>query len=181
MYFAKPGKKNTNATVEAALMAARERSIGHIVVASSSGETALLLAGFEGNVVCVTHAYGFSEDGRNEMPDEMRAKLIASGLKVYTGTHVLSGADRGLSNHFQGIYPPEIMAHALRMLGQGVKVCVEVAVMALDAGLIPHGQKIVAVGGTTGGADTALIISPAHANHILKTKIHEIICKPSAI
>jgi len=33
------------------------------------------------------------------------------------------------------------------MLGQGVKVAVEVAGMALDAGLIPFGEEIIALGG----------------------------------
>jgi len=64
------------------------------------------------------------------------------------------------------------------MLGQGVKVCVEISVMALDAGLIPYGEPVIAVGGTGRGADTAVIIKPAHAKDILSTRIQEIICKP---
>ena len=62
--------------------------------------------------------------------------------------------------------------------GQGVKVCVEIAVMALDAGLIPHGEEIIVVAGSGRGADTAVIMHPAHANNILETKINEILCKP---
>jgi hypothetical protein len=99
-------------------------------------------------------------------------------MKVLTTTHVLSGAERGLSRKFGGVYPVEIIAHTLRMFGQGVKVCVEVAVMALDAGMIPYGEEVIAVGGTGRGADTAVIIKPAHANSILDTWISEIICKP---
>lgn len=40
----------------------------------------------------------------------------------------------------------EIIANTLRMFGQGVKVCVEVATMALDAGLIPYGEDVIAAG-----------------------------------
>jgi hypothetical protein len=109
------------------------------------------------------------------MPAAVRETLIARGVKVLTTTHVLSGAERGMSRKFGGAYPVEIMAHTLRMFGQGVKVCVEVAVMALDAGLIPHGREVIAVGGTGRGADTAVVIWPAHASSIFDTYICEVI------
>ena len=51
--------------------------------------------------------------------------------------------------------------------------------MALDAGAIPYGEKVVAVGGTGHGADTACTLTPAGANAVLDCKIHEILCKPS--
>ena len=50
--------------------------------------------------------------------------------------------------------------------------------MALDAGLIPHDKEIIVVAGSGRGADTAVIMHPAHANNILETKINEILCKP---
>lgn len=74
--------------------------------------------------------------------------------------------------------PAQVVAHALRMFGQGTKVCVEIAVMALDAGLIPFGREIIAIGGTGRGADTALVLTPAHSRQFFATWIHEIICKP---
>ena len=80
---------------------------------------------------------------------------------------------------FKGTYHVEVMANTLRMFGQGVKVCTEISVMALDAGLIPYGVPVIAIGGTNKGADTSIVITPAHANRIFKTKIHEILCKPS--
>ncbi|HHY20079.1 MAG TPA: hypothetical protein GX522_09280, partial [Firmicutes bacterium] len=84
-----------------------------------------------------------------------------------------------ISNKFGGTYPVEIMANTLRMLGQGVKVCVEISVMAQDAGLIPYGKEIIAIGGSDRGADTAVIIKPAHGSCIFDTWISEILCKPS--
>lgn len=179
MYFSKEGKENTENTVELALRAAREQNIPHVVVASCSGSTALLFKDAKDiNVVCVTHVNGFLKKGENEMPDDVRRQLQDSGIKVLTATHVLSGAERGISRKFSGAYPVELIAHTLRMFGQGVKVCVEVGVMALDAGLIPYGQPIVAVGGTGEGADTAVILKPSHASSIFETRINEIICKP---
>jgi len=70
------------------------------------------------------------------------------------------------------------MANTLKFFGQGVKVSVEIAVMALDAGLIPYGEDIIAIGGTGRGADTAVVIRPAHAANIFDTYIAEVICKP---
>ncbi|TCO54541.1 hypothetical protein EV203_1502 [Caldanaerobacter subterraneus] len=73
----------------------------------------------------------------------------------------------------------EIMANTLGMFGQGVKVCVEVATMALDAGLIPYGEDVIAAGVSGVGADTAIIIRPSYAASIFDTWISEILCKPA--
>lgn len=178
MYFEKPGPANTAQTAQLALAAAQEHGIGYIVVATNTGDSALPLKGADVQVVCVTHANGFAEKGKNEMTGETRAMLEAAGMRVLTTSHALSGVERGISRKAGGMYPAEIMAHTLRMFGAGVKVCVEVAVMALDAGLVPYGEKIIAIGGTGRGADTAVIISPEHADSVLDTRIHRIVCKP---
>ena len=178
MYFAEEGKVNTERVVEMAIKAARENNINHIVVASNTGATAGLFTDSGLDITCVTHVYGFGLPGTNEMDMEEREQLAGKGVKVLTTTHVLSGAERCFSSKFGGINPVEVMANSLRMLGQGVKVCVEISVMALDAGMIPYGQSVIAVGGTGRGADTAVIIKPAHAKDILSTRIQEIICKP---
>jgi len=179
MYFEKKGPENTLKTIELAVNTARQRNIKHIVVATTSGETARLLKNIEGiNVVAVTHAYGSKENGKNILSDEVRKELLDSGIKVLTTTHVLSGAERGISRKFGGISPVEIIANTLKFFGQGTKVVVEIAVMALDAGLIPFGEKIIAIGGSGKGADTALILTPAHACNIFDTYINEVICKP---
>lgn len=178
MYWEKPGIECTQRTIELAIEAARQKGIRHIVVASNTGKTAEHFVDTGLKVVCVTHVNGFRSPGENEMKEEDRQRLTQKNIKVLTTTHVLSGAERALSQKFSGIYPVEIMANTLRMFGQGVKVCVEISTMALDAGMIPHGQHIIAIGGTGRGADTAVIIKPAHANDILNTRIEEIICKP---
>ncbi len=180
VYWEESGPQNTDATIAVAIKTAKEKGISYLVVASTSGETALKLAEkAEGlQVVCVSHAYGTSEPGVNEMAKEARGRLKNVGIEVYTTAHVLSGAERAISRRFSGAYPVEIVAHSLRMLGQGAKVCVEISIMALDGGLIPYGKDIVAVAGSGKGADTAVIIRPAHAQNLFDTYIKEIICKP---
>ncbi len=112
------------------------------------------------------------------MTDERRAELTAAGVHIIHAAHALSGAERGISRKFNGAYPVEIMAHTLRMFGQGTKVCVEIAMMALDNGAIEFNKPVVCVGGSARGADTACIITPAYTADCLDTKIHEILCKP---
>jgi len=181
MHWERKGEVNTKATAELAIKRARELNIRHIVVASNSGSTVehFLDKGLE--VVCVTHHVGFMAPGEDEMPSQVRQRLLDKGVRVLTTTHLLAGVDRALRNKFGGVYPAEIIASALRMLGQGVKVCAEIACMALDAGLVPYGEEIIAVAGTGTGADTAVVIVPEHSNNFLGTKIKEIICKPREI
>ena len=52
------------------------------------------------------------------MPMELRRYLIEKGFQVCTAAHALSGAERSLSTAFSGVYPVEIIAYTLRMLGQ---------------------------------------------------------------
>jgi hypothetical protein len=178
MYWKEKGPENTEHTAKLAVEKAHELQIKQIVVASNSGSTVkhFLDKGLE--IVCVTHHVGFSAPGEDEMPAAVRQELAEKGVKILTTTHLLAGVDRALRIKFGGVYPAEIMAQTLRILGQGVKVCVEIAVMALDAGLIPYGKEIIAVAGSGTGADTALVITPAHSNSFFDTKIKEIICKP---
>ncbi len=179
MIFEKPGKEHTDKTIELALKSAKEHGIRTIVVASHTGFTAkMLLKHKDFNIVCVTGANGAREAGVNAMSLETMSELKDNGVVLVTASHVLSGVERGISTKVGGMYPAEIMAFTLRMLSQGVKVCVEIGVMALDAGAIPFGEPIVAIGGTGVGADTAAILTPSHASSIFDTKIHEILCKP---
>lgn len=70
------------------------------------------------------------------------------------------------------------MANVLRRFGEGAKVCIEITMMAADAGLIPVDQDVVAIAGTGRGADTALRIHPANAARFFNLKIREVIAKP---
>ena len=184
MYFKSSGPENTGETIKIAVREAIERKVSHIVAASNTGDTVFALVeetqkqGYGGRIVCVTHVCGFAGNGKNELADENREKLEKQGIRVCTAAHALSGVERCLSRKFQGVYPVEIIAHTLRMLGQGMKVCVEISVMAMDAGLIPYGNPVIALGGSGRGADTAVVLTPGYSNTALDSKIHEILCKP---
>jgi len=73
----------------------------------------------------------------------------------------------------------EIIANTLRIFGQGVKVCIEMALMASDAGLVMSGHAVMCVAGTSSGADTAVVLIPANAQRFFDLKIVEMVCRPS--
>ncbi|MBC7326097.1 MAG: hypothetical protein H5T99_12425 [Moorella sp. (in: Bacteria)] len=178
-YWQQKGRANTEGTVRLALARARELGLKDIVIASTSGYSAgFCLGNHDLNIVCVTHQAGFKNPGELEMDVATRRRLEEAGCKVLATTHLMAGLDRALRFSFQGIYPAEIIASTLRLFGQGTKVAVEVAAMALDAGLIPAGKDVVALGGSNEGVDTALVLRPAHSQDFFATKIKEIICKP---
>ena len=181
-YFETVGREHTETTLKLAVETARTLGIKNIVLATTGGDTAKMMADSidrEGlTVTVVTHAFGQKTPNENPMSAELRAHLIEKGFNVCTAAHTLSGAERCLSSTFGGVYPVEIIAHTLRMFGQGTKVCVEICAMAADAGYVMTGESVVAVGGTGRGADTAMVLRPEVSSRILKTKIDRIICKP---
>jgi hypothetical protein len=173
--------KTTPVAIEAALRRAQELGVRHVVVASTTGATALALARHlpcDIEAVCVTHHVGFREYGVSELSDTVENKLAESGIPVLRTTHLFAGVERAVRLKFGGLGPAETIACTYRTLGEGVKVAVEIAVMALDAGLIPYGKDIVAVAGTGTGADTAIVVRPAHSRQFFETKVREIIIKP---
>lgn len=118
------------------------------------------------------------EPGIQELTEENRRKILENGAKVLTATHALSSVERTVRKKFTTILPLELIAHALRLFGEGTKVCVEITVMAADAGLIPVDKNVVAIAGTGRGADTALVIKPAGASDFFSLEVREIIAKP---
>ena len=172
----------TRATLKAALERARKSRVRHFVVASTSGSTALELAKVlppHSEAVCVTHHAGFREFGKNELTESVENKLAEHGVPVLRTTHLFGGVERAIRLKFGGLGPAETIAFTYRTLGEGTKVAVEIAVMALDAGLIPYGKDVIAIAGTGTGADTAMVIGPAHSRQFFDTRVREIICKPT--
>ncbi|UCG30094.1 MAG: hypothetical protein JSV53_11440 [candidate division WOR-3 bacterium] len=182
-YWNKPGRENTENTIDAALKRARETGIKHIVVASCVGFTTKLLCAKaeDMEIVSVAHQAGFRDPGKCELSKETETELISKGVKVYTGTHFFGGLGRAVRMKYGGLEVDELAANTLRIFGHGVKVAVEIAIMALDAGLIPYDQEIVSIGGTGQGADTAIVCLPKHGKDFFSFEVREIICKPRLI
>lgn len=181
IYFPKAGKENTDDTLRIAFEEAKKRGIRYIVVASTKGETGLKAAemakGKGIKVIVVTHNTGFARPGEQEMPQDIRRKIEEMGATVYTGTMVLRGLGTAIKGR-AGFSHEQIVADALRLLGQGMKVVCEMAAMVADAGLVPTDEDVVFVAGTGRGADTAAIVQPRPSNIFFDMKVREVLCKP---
>ncbi len=174
VYFKSPGRQNTEETLRLVAERAKAREISKIVLASTTGETARLAADrFDGTgikMVVVPHQYGRREVQR--FPYEMVSELEKRGHRVHFGTMLFH------TDEFYGTRVPSLMATLLRTLCQGMKVCLEIILMAVDGGCVGVGEKVIVMTGTGRGADTAVVVIAAPSNKLSDLHITEIICKP---
>lgn len=182
-YFEKEGDDYTDELILAVkdkLEAAE--NIKYILIASASGESALKLAEAidddDITIINVSHNVGFSGDNESDISEEMIEKLEKIGIKTFQGLHAFSGAARGVTNKYGGYSPLDVVADTFRMFSHGVKVSAEISIMAADAGLIPVGEEIIAIGGRAHGVDTAVILTPVNSKNLFNMKFHEIIAMP---
>lgn len=184
-YFDKRGgSDNTNKTLALARQRADELSIKTVVVASTVGGTAFnALDVFQGyKIIVVTHVTGFRDADKQEFSEENRKIVESKGGIVLTTAHAFGGIQRGLKSGDSTNFPThaigDVVAMTLRTFGQGMKVALEVAAMAADAGLVRTDEEIISIGGTGRGADTAVVLKPDNVHNFFKTRVKEIICKP---
>jgi len=183
-YFDSSGEQNTDQVLEAVRERLAIGGIKHVIVASGTGATArralVMLKDSGARITVVTEHCGASKEGECDMSPEMEKELLKAGARLVRGTHALSGVERAINKKIGGGSRVETVAEALRSLfGQGMKVCVEIAIMASDNGAIPVGdEEVIAVGGTSSGADTACVVRPANANAFFKLEVREILAMP---
>jgi len=160
----------------------RDEGYKDVVVASTSGETGLQAAqrlqGEGVNLVVVTHSAGFLGPNKDEFSKDAYQEITRLGGHVYKGTILTHSIETALAKAFSGSYPTILIANTLRRLGQGIKVCCEIVMEAVDGGLVAEGKKVVAVAGTVRGADTVAIIRSAASKRFLELYVAQIIAKP---
>jgi hypothetical protein len=180
VYFEEPGPKNTARTLEIAKQRADELDIRTVLVASTRGRTGVQAAQLlqDYDVVVVTHSTGFSGPNVQELTEENRRAIEEAGAKILTCQHAFGGVNRAVRRQLGTYQTDEIIAYTLRTFGEGMKVCFEIAVMAADAGLAKVGEPCIAVAGYGRGADTAVVLVPAHAQQFFDLHVMEVLAKP---
>ncbi|MFC1989691.1 pyruvate kinase alpha/beta domain-containing protein [Chloroflexota bacterium] len=180
IYFDKPGTVNTDEVLRVARLRAEELGIKTILVASTTGGTAVKAAEvFKGMmVVAVSHNTGFKEPDTQEFTEENRQKAESKGAVVLTTTHTFSGVSRAMRKKYNMYLLGDIMASTLRVLGQGMKVVCEIAMMAADSGLVRTDEDVICIAGTGRGADTAVVLKPVNSADFFELRVREILCKP---
>ncbi len=180
VYFDKPGAENTEATLRLAKQRADELGIKTILVASTTGETAVrAVDAFPGRrVIAVTHSAGFREPNTQEFSEESKKIVEGKGAIVHTATHTFSGISRALRSKYNTPGTGDIIADTLRIFGQGVKVACEITTMAADGGLVRTDEDIIAIAGSGRGADSAVVLTPVNSANFFNLRVKEILCKP---
>ena len=157
-YFEERGRANTDRVLELACQRAREAGIRSIVLASTRGYTASKALEMCSDLVLI--AVGI---GRASFPMEQAERFQRRGELIF-------------AREIDYTYPPD-MQTAFRRFGQGTKVAVEVVVCAVQAGLVKEGERVIGIGGSSHGADTALVVDASW--DFSGVRISEIICKPA--
>lgn len=175
VYFEQGGPDNTAAVFDLVDAALAEHGIRKLVLASTLGTTAQVAmdryCGKDVRLIIVPHQYGFAAAGQR-FPQELVQRARAEGHEVYFGTMLFH------EERLFGQGPAQWVADFLRVVCQGLKVCVEIVLMAGNAGLVDVDEPVIAVAGSGRGADTALVMRGATTMDPKHLHVSEILCKP---
>jgi len=172
----------TRLTCELALERALELGIRYIVLACSKGTTGRIICKVakEKGIKIGEEIFMVSVGAGKKAP--WAKETMKHGMINISGTRAFSGIERSLRWKYGGISPMEIISATLKRICQGLKVCVEIAVMAADQGEIPLNEDIVSMAGTHRGSDTAVVMRSNLSSNFFHEdegiKIREIICMP---
>jgi hypothetical protein len=166
IYFDEPGPQNTEDVIETVAKRIKATGIGCVVVASHSGATALKFSEklrnnkLKAKVLCVTSGPARKRKGKDwpSINQEMRKKLIDSDVIIVERAMNVFEEPFVEDSRWPSLTPGHIIREVFYALGQGFKVAVEVALMAVVSGYLEPMQEVIAVGGTGKGCDTAIIM-----------------------
>jgi uncharacterized protein len=208
--FDRPGPINTDEVIDIA--ANVSTALKYTVVASITGDSALKAAQrIKNKITCVTCPQGMNWEVEGmdrgpfaEIPElsklrdqwslkglkrvpmnitlENRAMLEDLKVNIVRGTIPLFGPSLSMRLHLNQITSLDIMAKTLELISTGTLVSMECVMMAVDCGVIPENEKVLALAGTERGLDTAWILqssSSANLFHPAKGfRFIELLAKP---
>jgi hypothetical protein len=180
-YFENAGPENTDETLQLAARRAEELSISQLVVATTTGETALKAAQAmpDMDTICGVTLHAGLWETYAAPDDEIIAEAEDAGVQIVTASHTFLGSVATAVYAQDGGMPPaELMGRTYYTISQGTKVAVECMVMAADAGLLDMDEDVISIAGTHGGADTAIVVKPVFSNNIFDCRIREFLCMP---
>jgi len=176
VYYEEGGAEHTEATLKAAVQAAKGLAVRKVLVASTSGDTGVKAAElFEGSgvqVIVVGHQAGFPSAGVQQFKPENRQRIEELGGVVNLGTDVLTNAIR--QRQRLGHSPMSFITQTLIAM----KVNVEIVAKACDAGLVQAGEHVISVAGSHRGADTVVSFLAADSPNVLDVKPQYVVCMP---
>ena len=98
---------------------------------------------------------------------------------MVSSTLAFSGVGSALLRKFQHFDGIALFSKLLReTMGQGIKVGMEMALMAVDNGQVETGENVLTISGTGRGADTCCWITGASSRYFDKLRVKAIFAKP---
>ena len=188
-YFEEPGEQNTDDVIEAVKKRLYTTGIKHVVVASTRGKTAVKFAEALGNqvgLISVSEPQYIRESG-SEWPimDPANKKMLEElGVTVLDKAPYVFHSSVLEDSKWSQATPETLMREVFYTMGQGFKVAVEVVLTAVACGVLEPYQDVIGVGGTSRGADTALVLRATYPATVLskdsskRLEIREIIAMP---
>lgn len=181
LLFEEGGRHNTEATLQITRDRALALGIRQVVVASTHGFTAheahRILAPEGIDIIAVQLSHAYQVEGW-VMTEEERTELEQLGVTVHVAIHAFGGVGLAFCEEHGGWTVERAVRDTLYRFSQGMKVAVECLLMAADAGLVDVGQEAIAIGGTSQGADTAIVCKPAYSSAFHRLEIREVLAKP---
>jgi len=188
VYFEKAGKGNTDKVIEVVAKRLDEGDLDTVIVASTTGHTALRLSdalGDKARMVCVAETALLREWGHEYpcMDPQNKAELERRGVAVADKVAYLFHSSVLDYSQWKVPTPEIILRETLYAFGQGLKVAVEVVFIAVASGFVEPFGDVIAIGGSSRGADTAIVMNATYPNHAFskdaekRMRIKEILCK----
>jgi len=190
LFFEDPGAQNTAAVIRAVKQRLRRGDIGKVLVASESGRLALRVRKQLSKVAVVCVTYDTETRKRFRKPALMKDELLRRRVTIVERPEPLG---RGLvfRNWWQRrtLKPSGSISDLFWMTlicvgGHGFRTAVEIVFMAIEAGVVKLGEKVVSLAGTGWGADSAIVMKGSKFEDAVgeaaakRMKIEEILAMP---
>ncbi len=188
-YFDEAGEGNTRSVIDAVSQRLEAGGIKKVIVASTSGETALKFARKlkdKAELICVSQA-PYRREWDEEWPclkqrftqemERLGVAIVDRAPYVFHNS-VLEAAP------WSDAFPERLVKETLYCFGQGMKVAVEVVLMAVSCGYATPYEDVIGIGGSGKGADTAIVLRATYPACLFdkdptkKLEIKEIIAMP---
>jgi len=163
LYFDKPGFQNTNPVIEAVKKRLKSGDLKYVIVPVTTGRTAeqfIRELGKKVRVVTISEVeVAYACERIAETDQGMLGKLISKRLKKKSGK-----MDKSFRDIVDITFLPfckeawNVAKEILYAFSQGMKVAIEVSLAAVEIKKVEPYTRVISVGGTGEGADTAIVV-----------------------
>lgn len=190
-FFDCPGPQNTEHVLQAVKERLRRGDIDKVLVASESGRLAMKIkdAFPDKTIVCVT--YDEYARLKYNKPKLMKEKLDEKGVIVVNNIEEPISRELIFRNWWiektlkmNGEQADLFWMSLICVGGHGFRTAVETVFMAVEAGIVEEGERVVSIAGTGWGADSAIVMKGSRFEDAVgehpeeRLKVEEILAMP---